>query len=352
MKKKRIVVIGGGTGTVSVLSGLKKYEDLDISVIVNMTDDGGSNKVVRDEFGLLPLSDLRKSIIALSNIQNGILRELFTYRFSKGRGLEGHTLGNLIMMGLADITKSETGAIEASRKLFNIKGHIIPVTLDDVKLSVEYDDRTIAIGQHFIDDPPPRNLGKKIKRLFTKPEATATKEAIQAIKNADFIIVGPGDLYTSLLANIVIKGIPQAISKSKAKLICLPNLMTKKGQTDNMKISDFLQEVTKYCKRKPDIVIINNKEISKRILRKYAKYKEYPLEDDLDKNNFRIIRASLISNQPIKKQKGDKLRRSLIRHDATKVGKILYYKVFRNRSLIKRLNIHNFNLSYFKKHQS
>ncbi len=333
MKKKTIVVIGGGTGTVAVLSGLKKYPDLDIKVIVNMTDDGGSNKIVRDEFGLLPLSDLRKSIIALSNVQNGILREVFTYRFSKGKGLKGHTLGNLIMMGLTDLKGNEEEAIKSASKLFNIRGEIIPVTLDDVKLVVKYNDSTTVTGEHLIDEPTNANKNKRIKLLFTKPKATANPKAIRAILDADYIIIGPGDLYTSILANIVIQKIPEAIKESKAKVIYITNLMTKMGQTHDMKASDLVKEISKYCKRKPDIILINNKRILPSILKRYEKSKEFPIEDDLPKKDKKIIRASVISDKLGKRQKGDNLKRSLIRHDSTKLSKILYYKIFKNSVL-------------------
>ena len=173
MTKKKVVVIGGGTGTVAVLHGLKKYNDLDLSVIVSMTDDGGSNAVVRDQFGYLPLSDLRKSIIALSGTKNGVLRDVFTYRFEKGDGLKSHTLGNLIMMGLADMTGSEIGAIDAASKLFNVHGKIIPVTTDDVRLVAEYEDGSKVEGEHLIDEPDKKHEDLRIKFFLhqTKSES-------------------------------------------------------------------------------------------------------------------------------------------------------------------------------------
>jgi uncharacterized cofD-like protein len=206
MKKKKVVVIGGGTGTVPVLTGLKNSNNIEISVIVSMTDDGGSNRVIRDEFGLLPLSDLRKSIIALSNKGNGLFRQLFTYRFDKGKGFRGHTLGNIMMMALSDITGSEIGAIDASCKLFDVVGNVIPVTLDSVRLVAEYEDGKKVCGESRIDEPDcERN--ERIDEFYLKPKASANPVAIKAIKNADFIIVGPGDLYTSTLANIVVDGL-------------------------------------------------------------------------------------------------------------------------------------------------
>ncbi len=136
-----ITVIGGGTGTSNVLKGLKRHKDLNLSVIVGTMDDGGSNAVIKDELGLLPLSDIRKSVIALAeDSDNGLIRELFTYRFSEGQGLKGHTLGNLLMAAMTDITGSEIGAIDAFKYLFEISGDIIPVTLDDAKLVAKYED--------------------------------------------------------------------------------------------------------------------------------------------------------------------------------------------------------------------
>jgi len=169
--KRKVVIIGGGTGTTAVLLGLKKYKDLCISVIVSMTDDGGSNAVVRDEFGLLPLSDLRKSIIALSKTENGVLRDVFTYRFEEGEGLRGHTLGNLIMMGLSRMYGTEQDAIDAASKLFAVRGKIIPVTYDDVRLVAEYRDGTKVKGEHLIDEPGEKNRKKQIKDFYTTPKA-------------------------------------------------------------------------------------------------------------------------------------------------------------------------------------
>lgn len=333
MAKKKVVVIGGGTGTTAVLHGLKKYDDLCLSVIVSMTDDGGSNAVVRDEFGFLPLSDLRKSIIALSGTRNGILRDVFTYRFDKGNGLKEHTLGNLIMMGLSEMTGSEVGAIEAAGKLFNVKGNIIPVTLDDVRLMVEYEDGTKVKGEHLIDEPEKKNADKRIKKFYTTPKAKAYKEAAKAIREADYIIAGPGDLYTSTLANIVVEGIPEAIKRNKGKFIFINNLMTKKGQTHGMRSSDIVAEITKYAKRKPDLVLLNSKKISNRVLKKYAGKDEHEIEDDInDKEvDYKVVRASVIADQEIASVKGDSLIRSIIRHDNVKLGKILYHKIIKKR---------------------
>ncbi|MBD3280683.1 uridine diphosphate-N-acetylglucosamine-binding protein YvcK [Candidatus Dojkabacteria bacterium] len=331
MAKKKVAVIGGGTGTVAVLHGLKKYDDLDLSVIVSMTDDGGSNAIVRDQFGYLPLSDLRKSIIALSGTKNGVLRDVFTYRFEKGEGLKSHTLGNLIMMGLSDMTGSEMGAIDAASKLFNVQGKIIPVTTDDVRLVAEYEDGSKVEGEHYIDEPDKKHEDLRIKFFYTNPKAKATKEAIEAIKGADYIIAGPGDLYTSTLANIIINGIPQAIQKSKGQFIFVNNLMTKKGQTHGMKASDLVAEIEKYSGRSPDVALLNNKAVPSRIVEHYKSRGEEVIADDLNGEKYQVVRASLIDTKVVEPQQGDDLIRSIIRHDSVKLSKILYHKIIKKR---------------------
>ncbi len=325
----KITVIGGGTGTSTVLEGLKGYKDLDLSVIVGMMDDGGSNAVVRDEFGLLPLSDLRKSIIALSTeTDSGILRELFTYRFSQGDGLKGHTLGNLLMVAMTEIAGSEVEAIEMFKYLFNVTGEIIPVTLDKVTLVAEYDDDSRVVGEHLIDEP---KKDKKIEKFYLDSEAKAYKGAIERIHSANYIIIGPGDLYTTTLANILVDGIAMALQETKAKLIFIPNLMSKIGQTRGLTLSSMLKLVEGYVGRKFDYVLVNNGRIPKKAYKRYVDDGEHLFDDDLGfKNRREIVRADLVANSIMKKQKGDKLVRSLIRHDSEKMGKELY-KIFRKR---------------------
>jgi uncharacterized cofD-like protein len=322
--KIKVVVIGGGTGTVSVLNGLKKYQDLEISVVVSMTDDGGSNKVVRDEFGLLPLSDVRKSIIALAKEGNGKFRDLFTYRFDKGDGLSGHTLGNLILMALSDITGSELGAIASACKIFQVLGEIIPVTLEDTRLVAKYSDGSIVAGEHLIDEPGGFDLKRKIEDIYLQPKVDAFPRVIEVISQADFIVAGPGDLYTSIIANIIVGGVADAIAKSKAKYIYINNLMSKRGQTHAMKASDLVAVISRYSNRVPDIVIQNNQKIPVDILENYKKEEELKIEDDLDNKEYTVVRDNLIGERKIRRESGDTLVRSLVRHDSIKVGEILY----------------------------
>ena len=322
----KITVIGGGTGSTTVLEGLKKKKDLDLNVIVGMMDDGGSNAVVRDEFGLLPLSDLRKSIIALSQEnENQMLRNLFTYRFSQGNGLKGHTLGNLLMIAMTEITGSEIEAIEMFKYFFSVTGNIIPVTLDKVHLVAEYDDGSKVVGEHLIDEPED---DKKIVKFYFDNKAQAYQGAVDTIMSSDYIIIGPGDLYTTTLANIIVDGIPQALQKTKAKLIFISNLMSKKGQTRGLTLESMLSLVEGYIGRKFDYVLVNNGRIPQKAYKRYIKQGEHIFKDDIKKNGREIIRADLVANSVIKKDKGDALDRSLVRHDPDKVARELY-KIFR-----------------------
>lgn len=325
---KKIVVIGGGTGTMAVLSGLKKYPDLDLHVIVSMTDDGGSNQVVRDEFGLLPLSDLRKSLIALAETDNQLLRQLFTYRFEKGNGISGHTLGNLMMIALTDITGSEVEAIEACKKLFNVNGKVIPVTLHQTRLVAEYDDGARVEGEHLIDEPEEENVQRKIRSLTLSENVPAHVDAIESIRSADYIIAGPGDLYTSTLANIVIDGVAEEIQKSAAKFVFINNLMTKKGQTHGMGATHVINEIIKYSGRIPDLVLQHQGEFHEDVLKKYRERGEHPIADDVAPNPpYQLLRTHLTHDVTVEQDKGDTLVRSLIRHDAEKLANALY-KIF------------------------
>jgi uncharacterized cofD-like protein len=318
-----ITLIGGGTGTSNVLEGLKKYSELNLTVIVGMMDDGGSNAVIRDEFGILPLSDLRKSIIALSEEnENGWIRELFTYRFSNGDGLKGHTLGNLLMIAMSDITGSEVGAIEAFEYLFSVRGKILPVTLDHTKLVAEYEDGSRVEGEHLIDEP---KTHKKITKFYLNSKAQAYSGAIEAINNSDYIIIGPGDMYTTTLANIIVSGIPEALQETKAKLIFIPNLMSKIGQTRGFTQKTMTSKMEEYIGRKFDYVLVNNGNIPSEALERYVADGEEIFLDDFDDGNGReIVRKDLVANSIIKKDKGDTLVRSLVRHDPDKLGLELY----------------------------
>ena len=318
-----ITVIGGGTGSTVVLEGLKKYKDLNLSVIVGMMDDGGSNATVRDEFGLLPLSDVRKSLLALSDSSNNeVWRKLFLYRFSEGNGFKGHTLGNLLMIAMTDILGSELEAIEMFKNLFNVRGEILPVTFDSVRLVAEYDDGSKVVGEHYIDEP---SKNKNIVNFYLDSKADAFEGAIKSIRNADFIVLGPGDLYTTILPNILVTGIKEEIKKSNAKLVYVSNLMSKIGQTRGKTQKEIVEIMEKYIGRDLDYVLVNNGKIPEKAYLRYKKDGEDILKDDL-KDGFgrKIVRSNLVAYGLVKKDKGDKLARSLVRHDKKKLALKLY----------------------------
>jgi len=324
--RKKVVVVGGGTGTFVSLSGLKKYP-LDLSVIVSMMDDGGSNRVIRDEFGLLPTSDLRQCIVALADEnENELLRKLFTYRYSSGVGISGMTFGNLFMAALTDIYKSQDRAIEETCKILHVKGKIIPVTFDDSNLVARYENGKQVLGEHSIDEPGGKQGNYKIVELELIPKAKANIKAIKEIKAADLIIIGPGDLFTSVLPNILVDGIAKAIKMAKAKKLYVVNLMTRFGQTNDFSAKDHIDILQKYIGGKVlDYCLINSsKKFPKGILERYKEEKAHPVVDDLGNNNkFKVIRKDFISSKVQIKHLTDNLKRSLIRHDSDKLAKVI-----------------------------
>jgi len=326
-KKTKILVIGGGTGTFTILSGLKKYPQLDLSVIVSMMDDGGSNRVIRDEFGLLPTSDVRQCIVALSDEKPGdLLRKLFTYRYNAGTGISGMTFGNLFMAALADIYKDQEQAIQKTCEFLDVKGKIIPVTFDKTHLVARYENGKQVMGESTIDDPDDELAKYRIVELEVFPECTPNPTAIKQILETDYIIFGPGDLYTSILPNILIPGIAEAVRRSKAKKMFVVNLMTKYGQTNKFKSSDFVSELEKYVgKGVINYSLVNkSKEFPEGILDRYKLEKAKPVADDLkDTKLMKVIRDDFISGEVYEKPSSDKLKRSLIRHDPDKLAKAI-----------------------------
>lgn len=324
--QKRIVVIGGGTGTYTALMGLKKYP-VHLSAVVSMADDGGSNKVIRDEFGLLPTSDIRQCFVALAE-DNGetekLFRDLFMYRFHKGKGdIKGMTFGNLFLAALSDILGSQAEAIKKTSKILKLKGQVLPVTLDNSRLAAVYENGHKVFGEHLIDEP--RHDGTlRIEKIMLEPSSTANPEAVEAIKRADLVVLGPGDLYTSLIPNLLVRGISKALCASAGKIAYVLNLMTKYGQTHNLCAADHVAIVERYIgKQCLDAVVVNTDPIPNSILKQYRREKSFPVADDLGSASYRVVRSGVLGDMEIKKVKGDKLKRSLIRHDSEKLAKIL-----------------------------
>lgn len=322
---KRIVVIGGGTGTFTVLSGLKKFTDtIDLSAIVTMADSGGSTGRLRDEFGYLPVGDARMALVALADealADNQKLRDLFLHRFEKGgRDLAGHNFGNLFLVALTDTLGSEIEAIRFASRLLRTQGTVHPVTTNHVTLTAHYADGVIVEGESHIDEPERGRDQHRITHLETRPSGVITDDARAAIENADLIILGPGDLYTSVLAVCVVGGVKDALFASSAKTLYISNLMSKFGQTTGMSVEDHLREVEKYIERPIDHVLVNNAPLSDELIERYAEEAEHPIRHD---GSREVILRELLAEGEIKKSKTDVLRRSLVRHDPDKLAKVI-----------------------------
>lgn len=323
---KKVVVIGGGTGTFTLLTGLKNHPDIDITAIVTMADDGGSNKVLRDEFGLLPTSGIRQAIIALSK-DTTLLRRLFEYRYYQGTGISGMTFGNLFLAAVSDILGSQKEAIAETCELLGVKGHILPVSYDNTSLVATYADGTEVLGEHYIDISNPRVAKQRIIDLRSIPKIKIDDDARLAIMKADLIVLGPGDLYTNTIANLIVTGVSSAIEASMAKVVFVMNLMSRAGETYAYKASDFMEDLSKYLSADRLDYIIQNIETSHSptVLKKYAQEGSAPVEDDLGDTwqHAKVMRARMRASHKPSLVKGDALPRSMVRHDSDLLAKEL-----------------------------
>lgn len=321
---RNIVIIGGGTGTFTLLSGLRKFPTNN-SVIVSSADDGGSTGRLRKDLGVFPPGDLRQCLVGLSYTEEH-LKRLFNFRFSTGE-LKGHTAGNIILAALEKITGSVDEALILASKILNVRGKVVPVTSHPTLLTAVLVNGKKIIGEHNIDQPrkiqDPRS---KIQDLQLKPNGPANSRTISVLKSAETIVFGPGDLYTSILPNLLVKGIVRAIDESKAKKVLVVNLMTRPGQTDGFKPADFVGALNHHLgKKKLDAAIINTKRPDAASLKKYQKTgAEFVAPESKGIKDTEILSAELLSHQTFKRTKGDGLDRSFLRHDADKLAKIIY----------------------------
>jgi uncharacterized cofD-like protein len=312
---KKVVVIGGGTGNFVVLKGLKKFA-LDLTAIVSMADDGGSTGILRDELGVLPPGDVRQCLVALSN-SSRLMRSLMNYRFENG-GLGGHSFGNLLLSALEKVTGSFEKAVEEAGKILYIKGKVIPVTTNQVRLKMVLNNRKILEGEKEVYLS--QEIDQGYKTMYLEPFPKVNPRVIEEIQNADLIVIGPGGLHTSLIPNLLVEGVCEAISKSDAKKVYVVNLMNRKGQTTGYKTSHYVNEMIRFLGKDIfDHILINKQKPAKELIEVYSEEGEL-VENDLE--DERLIFADLLgrlSEEP----KRDLLKRNLIRHDPKKLAQEL-----------------------------
>lgn len=316
----KVVVIGGGTGTFPVVMALKILK-ADITSLIAVSDSGGSTGRIRDEFGFPPVGDLRQALAALADAEGQEwIRKILLYRFDKGEGLKGHNLGNLILTALQDMTGDTTQALEIVEKVFRIDGRVIPVTNANVNLLIHYTDGSQAVGEHILDENP--SQPKKITNVTLTPTAPLNPEAADAITEADYIIIGPGDYYASVMAALAPDGMIQAFAQSRAKVVYMMNLMTRFTQTHQMSASAHLAGIEQAIGKQVDIVVLNNQPIPDATLKLYAASHEFPVVDDLV-SDPRVRRVALLSDELVKPVAFDTAHRSFLRHDQSKVQQVL-----------------------------
>lgn len=318
----KIVTIGGGHGLSRLLLGLKEYTS-NIIAIVTVADSGGSSGRLREEFNIVAPGDIRNCLVALADAP-ALMGDLFQFRFPQGSQLQGHNFGNLFLTAMYQLTGDDfEKAVKECSKVLAIRGKVVPSTVSNVHLVAEYMDGSIAEGE---DKIPKTNT--TIKRLYLNPEdAIPTKEALESLTEADIIILGPGSLYTSIIPNLIIKGILQAIMQSTAFKIYVCNVMTQQGETDNYSASDHLKAIVEHTKENiADACIVNNAEVAIEALDRYKDEGSFPVKADIDKieeMGCKVIATDLLNVS------------NYVRHDSEKLTKALI-QLIENTRIIKR----------------
>jgi len=320
----KIAVIGGGTGSFTMLSSLKRYTK-QIAAIVSMADDGGSTGVLRDELGTLPPGDVRQCLVALSDSPK--VRELFEYRFDVGT-FGGHSFGNVLLTALEKITGDFSQAVETASEILRINGVVIPATLDNIRLKMEWADKSLILdgervidSEHFVHDP-------RQATLSLTPDASPNRLAIAAIEQADIVVIAPGDLYTSLGPLLVIDGIGEALRTTNAKKFYVSNLVSKQGQTDGFTVSDHAKEIERFAGTPfLDYVLYNQEAPTEELAKRYEEEGGYVTMADMDTlstMHYEAVGGNFLGTMATGSGADTLIgKRSLIRHDAKEVAKLI-----------------------------
>ncbi|PKR78021.1 hypothetical protein CEY16_08860 [Halalkalibacillus sediminis] len=308
----KVVVIGGGTGLPVLLRGLRQFP-INLSAIVTVADDGGSTGRLRNDLSIPAPGDIRKVIASMSDVEPTLLK-LLEHRFDNGDGLSGHSLGNLILAGMTNVTGDFYKGIKEISKVFNVKGRIYPIANENMYLVAEFEDGTVVRGESSIAE-----VGKPIKRVFYEPsQVQPLPEAVKSIENAELIVIAPGSLYTSILPNLISPEIKNALKRTKAKSVYVCNIMTQHGETSHYKASDHIHAIHRHVEDEfMDMIIMHSNSIEQDIRMEYAKQQAEPVQCDED--NLREIGVEVIQGNIANLQKDGTLK-----HNEHKIAKILY----------------------------
>jgi uncharacterized cofD-like protein len=325
----RVVALGGGTGLSTVLRGLKEYVAerkrhgpgrpiADLAAVVTVTDDGGSSGRLRREYRILPPGDIRNCMVALSQDEL-LLSKLFQYRFPAGRGLAGHSFGNLFLTALTNSTGDFAKAVQTSAQVLAIRGRIFPSTAQNVTLAAELEDGRLVKGETNIS-----RSRKRIARVRLVPRRVQpVPEVLQALREADLILVGPGSLYTSILPNLLVEQVSEVIANSNATRVYIANLMTQPGETQHYSVADHIQAIYDHTRRRLfDFAVINRKDVSPRLLRRYKAQGAEPVDPslgELDHMGVRYVTGDFLHEH------------NVVRHDELRLARLLLDKFVNGR---------------------
>ncbi|MBN2101895.1 MAG: uridine diphosphate-N-acetylglucosamine-binding protein YvcK [Candidatus Aenigmarchaeota archaeon] len=316
-REPKIVCIGGGTGLSRILKGLKKYTN-DITAIVTVTDAGRSSGIIREELKILPPADIKNCLIALSERSEHV-QNLLRYRF-EGKGRLGDmSFGNLFIAALTKITGSFEEAVKEAGEILHIKGRVLPVTLEDCHICAELEDGTVFKKDYEIYK---REDKARIKIAFLEPEASALPECLKEIESADLVVIGPGSLYTSIITNLLMKGMKESLEKTRAKIIYISNLVTQKGQTEGYLLSDHIKDLEKYMGKTLDYIIVNKKSPDKKSIEKYKMEGLEIVTDDIEESYFKKIKEDILWEMKERPDRG-KHDPDIMRHDPEKIAGVL-----------------------------
>jgi len=308
-KGPKIVAIGGGTGLSTILEGLKDYTS-NISAIVTVADEGGSSGRLREELGMLPPGDIRNCLVSLAEASK-LMRDLFQYRFTEGDGIKGHSFGNLFIAAMTQVTGSFEDAIKASSRVLAIRGRVIPSSLAKIRIKAKYKDGSIKEGEDKISDGT-----EPVEKLYLDPpDANANPEAIEAIREADMIILGPGSLFTSIIPNLLMKQITDEIAKRNVLKLYICNVMTQHGETDGFTAADHLEALLTHSKKNiVNYCLVNSGRLDYNLLLRYSQDKSFPVI--FDRERLRKLGTVVFE--------GDVVSRSdYLHHDYEKTSKVI-----------------------------